>query len=105
MDYADEYSDFLEKEGYLVHYSAVKKRTFKDTMWGVMVAVKAKQWKVLDYDMRMYADTESHQYWVLKLQDIRTNNLLNVVSTHLIAKAFNEQKRIGQAKQLAEVIS
>ena len=42
VDNAEDYSDFLEKEGYLVHYNCVKDKTFRDTTWGIMVAIKAK---------------------------------------------------------------
>jgi len=67
VDNAEDYTDFLEKEGYLVHYSAVKDKTLKQTPWGVMVAVRAKDFRVIDYDQRGYSNSTAHQFWVLRL--------------------------------------
>lgn len=90
VDNFEDYSDFLEKEGYLVHYNSVKDRTCKDTTWGIVVAVRASDWKVLGYDQKMFKDSTAQQYWVLKLENNKTKNKLTLISTHLISKVFNE---------------
>lgn len=105
VDNAEEYSNFLEKEGYLTHYICVKDRTFKETTWGILVAVKAKEFKVLEYDQHLYSGSTAQQYWLLKLEDQKSKQRVNLVSTHLISKVYNEEARRLQAKELSQYIS